>query len=69
MIKEQAKEVLKIEARSIMNLVDRVDDGFVRMVDLICAAKGRVIFSGIGKSGLIGRKISATLNSTGRSIS
>ncbi len=65
MVKEQAVEVLKIEAESILNLVDRIDDSFTDMIELICRSKGRVIFSGIGKSGLIGRKISATLNSTG----
>ena len=65
MVKKQAAEVLKIEAESILNLIDQIDDNFTEMVDVICQSKGRVIFSGIGKSGLIGRKISATLNSTG----
>ncbi len=65
MVKKQAAEVLRIEAESILNLIDRIDDNFTEMVDTICQSKGRVIFSGIGKSGLIGRKISATLNSTG----
>jgi arabinose-5-phosphate isomerase len=62
---EQAIEVLKTEAQGILGLIERIDDRFVRMVDLIYAAKGRVIVSGIGKSGIIGRKIVATLNSTG----
>lgn len=65
MIIKQAKEVLKIEAQSIMALVDRVGPEFEKAVDLILKAKGRVILTGMGKSGLIGRKISATLNSTG----
>lgn len=65
MIKEQAAAVLKIEAESILNLIDRIDDNFIEMVEAIYKSKGRVIFSGIGKSGLIGRKIAATLNSTG----
>lgn len=65
MIIKQAAEVLKIEAESIINLIPRLDDHFIRMVELICHTKGRVIFAGIGKSGLIGRKIAATLNSTG----
>ncbi|MEA1971411.1 MAG: KpsF/GutQ family sugar-phosphate isomerase [Thermodesulfobacteriota bacterium] len=62
---KQAKEVLKIEAESILNLVDRVDAGFSRAVELIHGTKGRVIVTGIGKSGLVGKKIVATLTSTG----
>lgn len=61
----QAIDVLKMEADGILNLIDKVDDGFTRMVDLICRSRGRVIIAGIGKSGIIGRKIAATLNSTG----
>jgi arabinose-5-phosphate isomerase len=62
---KQAKEVLKIEARSISQLIDKIDNNFYRAVNLICKSKGRVIITGIGKSGLIGRKIVATLTSTG----
>jgi arabinose-5-phosphate isomerase len=62
---DQAKDVLKIEAESILNLVERVGPEFKRAVDMILKARGRVILTGMGKSGLIGRKISATLNSTG----
>ena len=66
---QKAIEVLKIEADGIINLVDRIDDNFSNMVELICNSNGRIIISGIGKSGIIGRKIVATLNSTGtRSI-
>jgi arabinose-5-phosphate isomerase len=66
---EQAREVLRIEAQGILNLADRIDDNFSKMVDLIYLSRGRVIVAGIGKSGIIGRKIVATLNSTGtRSI-
>jgi arabinose-5-phosphate isomerase len=65
MVIEQAKEVLKIEAQSILSLVDRVGPEFEAAVDMILEAKGRVILTGMGKSGLIGRKIAATLNSTG----
>lgn len=69
MIIEQAKEVLKIEAEGILKLADRIDENFANMVELICASSGRVVVGGIGKSGIVGRKISATLNSTGtRSI-
>ncbi|MBW2630480.1 MAG: KpsF/GutQ family sugar-phosphate isomerase [Deltaproteobacteria bacterium] len=62
---KQAKEVLKIEAESILDLVDRVDAGFSKTVEIIHEAKGRVIVTGIGKSGLVGKKIVATLTSTG----
>ncbi|CAB1063334.1 D-arabinose-5-phosphate isomerase (EC [Olavius sp. associated proteobacterium Delta 1] len=66
---QKAIEVLKIEADGIINLIDRIDDNFSKMVGLICNSGGRIIISGIGKSGIIGRKIVATLNSTGtRSI-
>ncbi|MCX5825493.1 MAG: KpsF/GutQ family sugar-phosphate isomerase [Deltaproteobacteria bacterium] len=61
----QAKEVLQLEAESILQLIDRVGEDFSRAVDLIYRCTGRVIVAGIGKSGLIGRKIVATLTSTG----
>ncbi len=61
----QAREVLQIEAQGILDLVERVGPEFERAVEMILQSKGRVILTGIGKSGLIGRKISATLNSTG----
>jgi arabinose-5-phosphate isomerase len=62
---QQAVEVLKIEAESILKLAERVDQNFVEMVELIYRSQGRLIISGIGKSGIVGRKIVATLNSTG----
>jgi arabinose-5-phosphate isomerase len=62
---KEAKEVLRIEAESILRLIDRVGDSFSQAVELIYRCKGRVIVAGIGKSGLIGRKIVATLTSTG----
>ncbi|MBW1697731.1 MAG: KpsF/GutQ family sugar-phosphate isomerase [Deltaproteobacteria bacterium] len=62
---ETAVDVLKLEAESILKLAQRVDSGFVDMVELICHSTGRVIVGGIGKSGIVGRKIVATLNSTG----
>jgi arabinose-5-phosphate isomerase len=69
MVIDEAIEVLKIEAEGLQKLAKRIDENFVRMVDLIFNSTGRVIVSGIGKSGIIGRKIVATLNSTGtRSI-
>ncbi len=65
MIIKQAIEVLKIEAEGIMKLADRLDENFTEMVELIFNSNGRLIVGGIGKSGLVGRKIVATLNSTG----
>ena len=65
MVIEQAREVLKIEAQGILSLVDRVGPEFEKTVEIILKAKGRVILTGMGKSGLVARKIAATLNSTG----
>ena len=65
MIIEKAKEALKIEADSILQLTDKVGVSFEMLVNAICSSRGRVIISGIGKSGLIGKKIVATLVSTG----
>lgn len=61
----RAKDVLRIEAEGILNLIDKVDKNFEKAIDIIYASKGRVIVTGIGKSGLIGKKIVATLTSTG----
>ena len=65
MLLDEARQVLQIEADGILNLIERLDQRFDQMVEVIMNASGRVIVSGIGKSGIIGRKISATLNSTG----
>jgi arabinose-5-phosphate isomerase len=62
---EQAKDVLKIEAQGILGLIDRVGPEFEKAVQLMVKSKGRVIITGMGKSGLVGRKISSTLSSTG----
>jgi arabinose-5-phosphate isomerase len=62
---QKAIEVLKIEADGIINLVDRIDHNFYEMIEQICSSSGRLIIAGIGKSGIVGRKIVATLNSTG----
>jgi arabinose-5-phosphate isomerase len=62
---ETARRVLRIEAQAIQDLLNRLDGTFVRAVDLLVSCKGRVVVTGMGKSGLVGRKISATLSSTG----
>ena len=64
-ILRHAKEVIRIEAEAVEGLLDRIDESFVRAVEIILSCKGRVVVTGIGKSGLVGRKIVATLISTG----
>lgn len=65
MIKDRAIETLKIEATAIENLIPRVDEEFISAVEEILHCKGRVVVTGMGKSGHVGRKIAATLASTG----
>lgn len=65
MIIEQAKGVLAIEAAAIQNLIPRINGQFTDAIKMILACRGRVIVTGMGKSGLIGKKIAATLASTG----
>ncbi|MCK6396220.1 KpsF/GutQ family sugar-phosphate isomerase [Zoogloea sp.] len=60
-----ARRVLAIEAEAVQALADQLDETFTRAVDLILASRGRVLVSGIGKTGHIGRKFAATLASTG----
>lgn len=64
-INDLAKEVLTIEANSILRLKNSITEEFDKAVDILYNCKGRVIVTGMGKSGLIGRKIAATLSSTG----
>ena len=60
-----AKEVLTIEAEGISGLISKLDYNFSQAVNIILKAAGRVIITGVGKSGIVARKIVATLNSTG----
>jgi arabinose-5-phosphate isomerase len=62
---ETGKRVLRIESEAIAALIDRLDARFESAVEMLFACKGRVVVTGLGKSGLIGRKISATFASTG----
>jgi arabinose-5-phosphate isomerase len=62
---ETAKRVLKIEAQAIQDVLSRLDSTFEKAVDLLFACKGRVVLAGMGKSGIVARKISATFSSTG----
>jgi len=65
MIIEQARTVLAIEAEAIQSLIPRINGQFTAAVHMILACRGRVIVTGMGKSGLVGKKIAATLASTG----
>ncbi len=62
---EMARKVLEIEARTLADLTGRLDTRFERAIDALLACRGRVVVTGMGKSGLIGQKISATFSSTG----
>lgn len=64
-MREIAREVLHIEAQSILRLVDRLDERFEQAVQRILSCKGRVVTTGMGKSGAIARKVAATFASTG----
>lgn len=62
---ESAKEVFEIEAKSILRLKENIGEEFDKAIDILYNCKGRVIVTGMGKSGLIGKKIAATMSSTG----
>jgi arabinose-5-phosphate isomerase len=62
---ETGRRVLRIEALALQEVLERLDSSFERAVELLLGCKGRVVVTGMGKSGLIGRKISGTLSSTG----
>lgn len=60
-----ARKVLKIEADAVAGLIGKLDAGFEKAIEIIYASRGRVVVTGMGKSGLIGKKIASTLASTG----
>ena len=64
-ILDVARNVLKIEGEAVLALTGRLDHNFEKAVDIIYASKGRIVITGMGKSGLVGKKIAATLSSTG----
>jgi len=64
-IKKTALDTLNLESRAISNLSKIIDSNFCKIVELLMNCKGKIILTGIGKSAIIGMKISATLNSTG----
>ena len=65
MLLKTAKQVVTIEAQAIKDLAKRLDKNFLKAIDLIVKCKGRVIVTGMGKTGIVGRKIAATFSSTG----
>ncbi len=66
---EIARRVLRIESEAVAALGATVDDAFPQAIEIIAGAAGRVVVSGMGKSGLVGKKIAATLASTGPRLS
>lgn len=60
-----AKKVLRTEADAVVGLIEKLDSNFEKAIDIIFRSKGRVVVTGMGKSGLVGKKIAATLASTG----
>ncbi|HEX9024790.1 MAG TPA: KpsF/GutQ family sugar-phosphate isomerase [Geobacteraceae bacterium] len=65
MILDEAKKVIRIEAEALLALADAINGEFERAVEMILASHGRVVVTGMGKSGLIGQKIASTMASTG----
>jgi arabinose-5-phosphate isomerase len=62
---EIAKNTLKLEADAIYNIIDKINEDFIKAINLIYDCKGRVVITGMGKSGIIAKKIAATMSSTG----
>ena len=62
--REKAREVLEIEAAAIKTLAGRLDERFDRAIELLGSTRGRVVVSGMGKSGIVCKKIAATLSSS-----
>ena len=62
---KRAADVLRIEANALLAMIDRLDHNFVRAVELMGACRGKIVVTGLGKSGVICQKIAATLSSTG----
>jgi arabinose-5-phosphate isomerase len=65
MILERARKVLEAEGRAVLNLVERLDERFVKAVEMLASCRGRVVITGMGKSGIIARKIASTMASGG----
>jgi arabinose-5-phosphate isomerase len=66
-LKQLAKDTLNLEANELIEATKRIDDRFLKAIDIIYATKGKLIITGVGKSGLVGAKMAATFASTGTS--
>ena len=64
-ILEHGRRVVRVEAEALRTLEKKLDDNFCQAVELLHAAEGRVIITGIGKSGIVGKKIAGTFTSLG----
>ena len=64
-VRDYAIQCIKDEAQALLDLIPQIDDNFDKSVELILGCRGKVIVTGVGKSGHIGAKIAATLSSTG----
>src|SRR4030066_1774555 len=62
---QEAKNILKIESDAVSSLIDRIDESFIQAIEIMHSCHGKVVVTGMGKSGIIGKKIAATLASTG----
>jgi len=62
-----AKETLNLEAKELLGAIDRIDENFLKTIEIIYNTKGKLIITGVGKSGLVGAKMAATFASTGTS--
>lgn len=62
---EEAKKLLRVESEAVFALIDRIDELFIKALEIMYDSRGKVVVTGMGKSGLIGKKIAATLASTG----
>jgi len=62
---EQARNILKIESDAVSALIERIDENFIAAVEIMYSCQGKIVVTGMGKSGIIGKKIAATLASTG----
>ncbi len=61
----RGRRVVEIESKAVQNLVNKIDETFAQAVEMLLKCKGRVVVTGMGKSGIVGKKIVATMNSTG----
>ena len=64
-VKQLLKEAMTVEAQAVQALLDQIDDNYVAAIELIQKCEGKVVITGVGKSGIIGKKMAASFASTG----